>query len=378
MSRPVDRTTSLRRLALPLASAIAGLLPAALLGADTAAPREGFPAPSAEITVASVEVPVVHLATGTVRPRLEASIMAQAGGRILEVVGREGERVAAGTILVRIEDRELESRLAQARQGVEAAEAGRRQAEEAGRGAAAALDAASKEVERIRRFVTQSAATARDLEGAEARFLGAKAEAGRLEHGVAEAVAGVARAREAVREVEILLGRSKVEAPFAGVISRRLVEPGDLAWPSRPLLQLMDPDDLRLEAQVREGLVGRLAPGFEATLSVDALAWTTRGTVEEIVPLSDPATRKFTVKVRLPPRPGLLPGMFGRLEVPSGIRRTMLVPEDSLIAAGQLDLVQVRSGPEWRPRLVRLGARFPEGREILSGLVPGERIGRRP
>lgn len=331
------------------------------------------PAPGV-FRVAEVEVPMRRRAVGTVQSRTEAQLMSQASGRILEVRVREGDAVTAGQELVVIEDLQLALRLAQARGGVAAAEAGRRQAEEGQAAAQAGLEMARAEHQRTKSFLAQNAATPQQMERAEAGFRQAEAQLAQARARVAQATAEVGRAQDGVREVEVLLGYARVRAPLDGVVVARLAEPGDLAWPGRPLLRVQDPSSLQLEAHLREGLAGALVPGQALTVRIDALGVELRGTLRERVPLADPVSRKFTVKVTLPETPGMLPGMFGRLEVPLGVRSALLVPADRVTRVGQLRLVRVQgeAGPE--RRLIRLGEGFGDMVEVLAGLAPGEQL----
>lgn len=99
------------------------------------------------------------------------------------------------------------------------------------------------------------------------------------------------------------------------------------------------------------------------------------GIVSQILPAGDPQTHTFTVKVDLPPTPGLKTGMFGRLQLDKGTGQTMLVPESAVVARGELTSVFV-VGPDQigRLRWIKTGRRFDQQVEILSGVNVGERV----
>jgi RND family efflux transporter MFP subunit len=194
--------------------------------------------------------------------------------------------------------------------------------------------------------------------------------------------AAQARSREAdkvIREAEIDLEHTAILAREAGEVAKRLVEPGDLAFPGKKLLVLQTGASLRLEAMVREGLIGRVRVGDRVGVVVSALGEGAplEAVVDEMEPLADPVTRSFLVKARLPEAPGLYPGMFGRLLVPLGEREAVLVPEAAVIRVGQLETVMVRQGDAWQPVHVRTGERVGKGEmvEVLSGLSGGETVG---
>ena len=108
------------------------------------------------------------------------------------------------------------------------------------------------------------------------------------------------------------LEHATVAAPSAGEVSRRLCEPGDLAWPGKPLLSIQSEGTLRLEASVREALIGMVPVGTSLEVEVPSVGKRVAGTVHEVVPSADAATRSFLVKVRLMEFVGLYPGMFGK------------------------------------------------------------------
>jgi HlyD family secretion protein len=283
----------------------------------------GLPAPARTATVARGPAPVVEEFVGTVRSRREVAVAAQVTARVLEVGARVGDPVTAGRPLVVLDDADPAARFAFAK----------------------------AQYDRTRRFVAHQAATAAQMEAAEVEYLQAKAA---LDH-------------------------TRIAAPIDGVVATRQAEPGDLAVAGRPLLTVLDPGALRLEAQVREGLIARIAPGMALDVAVPAAATTVRGTVAEVLPAADPRSRTFEVRVNLEPAPGVLPGMFGRLRVPVGTREVVHVPAAAVERIGQLETVVVAIDGRWSRRLVTTGAALPGGAiEVLSGLTGGESVGLAP
>jgi len=100
-----------------------------------------------------------------------------------------------------------------------------------------------------------------------------------------------------------------------------------------------------------------------------------QGSSAKILPTGDPHTHTFTVKVDLPPAPGLKTGMFGRFQLDKGTSRTILVPETAVIERGELTSVfAVGSDQIARLRWVKVGRRFDNQVEILSGVNVGELV----
>ncbi len=353
-----------------------GALRSGRVAPGTTAIEAVVPEPAATVTAERARVAATETAVGTVRSRRRVDVAAQVTGRVEAVAARAGERVRAGTEIVVLDDREARTALAQAQQTLEASEAAVRRADQALVQVRARLDQVSARRDRVRALAERAAATSEEVEAAEADYLTARAAVADADAAIAAAAAARERAREGVGGAEVALGHTRVLAPIDGVVSERLVEPGDLAWPGRTLLVVLDPSALRLEAQVREGLIARVHVGDRLVVSLPAAARSADGVVAEILPTADPLSRTFEVRVDLADAPGVLPGMFGRVGIPVGEREVVRLPETAVARIGQLSMVVVRQDGRWRRRLVTLGESFDDGVvEVLSGLAGGEVVG---
>jgi multidrug efflux pump subunit AcrA (membrane-fusion protein) len=363
---------------------LAGLLLAALLagcGGDIA-PGQGEASDSGyepESTAQAVteEVRVFSEAVGTVRARTDIRVEAQITARVLEVNVTPGTDVGKGDTLVVLDARAAESRLEQARQRLESARSGRRQAQRTVAAAQAAFNKAKSTYERMKKLRSEQVITEEEVEQAETAYLQARAELNRAQAATEGASADVEQAEKAVQEAEISLDYTTITAQEAGEVAKRFVDPGDLAFPGKQLLTLQTGGSLRMEAQVREGLIGRLQLGQRVPVVVEALKPQERleGIVEEIEPLADPTTRSFVVKASVPERPGLYPGMFGRLLVPMDMRAAVMIPEEAVTRVGQLETVMIRTPDGWQRVHVRTGEQRDGLVEVLSGLEGGETVG---
>jgi len=283
---------------------------------------------------------------GTVSSRQVANVAPKVMARVLEVFVTAGASVKAGDPLMRLDDRELRARSEQARAALAAAEAQARQAD--------------ADARRARALFAKQAATQQDLDAATARATGATAQ--------------VAQAQDAVSEVGVLLGETNVRAPFDGVVASRLVDPGDMAAPGKPVAVVHDPHTLRLDVRVGEQCAGLLAVGRELPARIDPLGQEVTTRIEEVAPMADPATRTFLVKATLPVDPALRPGTFGSLRVPCGRHSALLVPEAAVGRTGQLETVRLVVDDTVRVRHVRSGKVSGAQIEILAGLQEGDRV----
>jgi len=296
------------------------------------APSAGLGEPSFVEQVSREKQPIWYEAVGTIRSRTQATVASQVTGRVVEVAVEAGESVARGVLIARLDDQEFKARLEQARSALVAAMAEAQQA--------------TANIDRIRKLFRDQAATQAQLEVAEAR---AKA-----------ATAGVAAAQQRVTEAEVSFGYTRIESPITGVVAKREVEPGDLAWPGKSLFVIQHQEDLRLEASVREGLIGEVEIGQAVQVDLTALNKKVEGMISEVVPSADPVSRSFLVKVSLPSVEGRYPGMFGKLRIRRGDRSTVLIPERAIQRVGQLTTVRVRTDGRWERRYVTTGARVAD------------------
>ena len=308
------------------------------------APERHAPA-GATAEVHPVQEAVVEETVGTLRAERRTSVSSKVLATIDAIKVSAGDRVSAGDVLVVLDSRDLASRRAQAEQNVISAEANEKNS--------------GAEHERYRQLY--------EHEGTSKSVVDQK----RTTHEVA--VAELERAREALREAKVASSDATIKAPVSGVVVDRLAEPGDMAAPGRPLLDIYDPSALRLEAPVREMLAMQLSIGQALTVHVDSLDLELTGQVDEIVPEAESGSRSFLVKVGLPKHERLYSGMFGRLLIPAGERQRVCMPRAAVDSVGQLDFVNVLRDGRIERRLVKLGAHSEGGNvEVLSGVSPGD------
>ncbi|MEN6334649.1 MAG: efflux RND transporter periplasmic adaptor subunit, partial [Phycisphaerales bacterium] len=183
------------------------------------------------------------------------------------------------------------------------------------------------------------------------------------------------QAAAAVKEAQVMLSFTTIEAPLSGRVVRRMVDPGDMVTPGQPLFTIETPAEPELHAVVAESLVAQMEPEQTLDVRIDAIDQTLQGKVREIVPQADPRTRTLLVKVSLPPQPGLISGQFGTLAIPTGTYQAIVVPSHAIHKIGQLQLVNVLDdkGVPHR-RFVTLGRSHKDMVEVLSGLRAGELV----
>lgn len=374
-------------------------------GRDSSAPEQPAtqPAPVSVTVRAARRADLVTrvIATGTVSALREARIAARMPGRVTAVLVREGDRVAAGRPLLRLDGSEYFAAEAQARAGVSAARAQRdlllagalpeerQQAANAVAQAKAALDQALTEAERMRSLYAMGAVAKQQLDVAETQLRMARTayDSARQQQNLvndgprveqihaaqaqaAGAEAGLAAARVRVRDLILT-------APFAGTIVQRMVEPGESVSPAIPSFLLAQLDEVNVELAVPERHRAALRVGQIAGITVDSQPGRTfSGRIAEISPGASAVSRSFVVKVRVPNTARMLqPGMFARGTIVTGTRPSVLQISERAVmtTAGGPVVFVVQNGHAVR-RPVTLGDRQEGLVEIKSGVQVGELV----
>jgi RND family efflux transporter MFP subunit len=343
----------------------------------TVAAPPGLPAPTRTVQAELATVPLVEDAVGTVTARTTVQVAAQVQARVKTIHADAGQRVTAGRPLVELDDRDLVARRAEAGEGLAQAEAARESAVQAQARAEAVKEQARKRFDRVASLLAAKAATPEMMEEAEAGFLEAEASVAQAQAAVAAAGARIQQAKQVVEQADVAQGFAQIAVPITGVVSQKSVEEGDLAWPGKTLYEIMDPTDLRLEAQVREGLIARVEDGIEFQIVIPALGRTVAGMVSEVCPVANPQSRTFRVRVEFEPPPGVHAGMYGRMRIPLEDREVVSVPTEAIRRTGQLESVVVQAADgRWTRRIVTTGRAVEGDRvEVLSGLAGGETVG---
>ena len=282
-------------------------------------------------------------ATAIAEPFAQATVSTKLMGTVIAVLVKEGDRVATGQPLVRIDARDLDAKRQQVQAGIASAEAMHREAE---------LMAA-----RMRALYADSAAPKAQLDAAEA--------------GLARATAGVSAARAGEAEINAISGYAVVRAPFAGTVTQRFVDAGAFAAPGAPLVTVQDNSTLRIAATVAPEVASGVKRGASVTVTVEGVEAT--ATVEGVVPA--PGGSLYTVNAIVKNRDGkLLAGGASRLRVGTGTRQMLLVPSSALRREGDLTGVTVASGGVTTTRWIRTGALVGDRIEVLAGLAAGDTV----
>lgn len=297
-------------------------------------------------TARVIRLPLSESAVGTIRAVHETSIGSKLMARVVEANIKAGQPVKKGEVLIRLDETDLQARLQQAKAALASTEAARSQA--------------ASDEKRYGTLVTSGAVPRQQHEEAVTALRTAEAN--------------LSRAQETINEVQATLDWATIRSPIDGMIVDKRVDVGDMVTPGQMLVTLFDPTRMQLVASVRESLTRRLQVGNDVMVQVEGLDKECSGTVSEIVPEAQSASRTFQVKVTGPCPPGIYSGMFGRILIPLDEEQILVIPRQAVRAIGQLELVEIAADGKPMVRAIRTGRVLGDDIEVLSGLREGEQV----
>lgn len=325
-----------------------------------------------EVGRGRVEASIANTRAGEVEACQRTRMSTIVGGRIDDLLVKEGDRVVAGQVLMRLWNQDLEARLAVNR--AQLVTAGRR-VQEACTVAANAERAAERQAALVKRgFVS---ANTEEQARTEARARRASCESARADVATAEAqIAATATDRQ----------RTVLVAPFAGTVAKITGELGEYSTPSPPgvptppAIDLIDDSCLYVKAPMDEIDTPRIRPGLPVRISLEALPGKIfAGTVKRIAPyitVVEKQARTVEVEVEFDhpdEARGLLVGYSADVEIVLDTRDDTLRIPTAAIREGNRVLVPDADGV-LTERTLKTGLANWEQTEVLEGLVAGERI----
>jgi multidrug resistance efflux pump len=356
------------------ATAAAVLISGALTAC--AAPRVGAasidaadPVPVTAARVAMTDVSTAIDSGGVVHARTTATITARLLAPVREVRVVPGDQVRKGQTLIVLDGDDLAAAARAARSAAAAAEQGAKSAAAELQAAEAALSLARASHDRIAGLQTRRSATAQELDDAIATLRSAEARVDSASARTLQATLSIDSARAASDQARTTESFTTIAAPFDGVVTEKMVEPGNMASPGTPLLRLEDTKGFRLEVRVDESRAARIRNGDSVPVLLGAGTSRVTGTVVEVSRAVDADARAFLVKVGLPDIPGLRSGEFGKARFGGAPHRALTVPPSAIVRRGQLTSVFVIDEGRARVRLVDV-----RESEVAAGLTESELV----
>lgn len=292
--------------------------------------------------------------SGSIQPERRAELRAEVAGVVLDVLKDNGDVVAQGELLLRIDPTAIRDRLLSA--------------EQAERAAVVAAEQGERQFKRMQQLMTQQLISTEMLEGAESRRNQSQSE--------------LASARARVVEARQQLQRTEVRAPFAGIVGARSASAGDTAQVGMALLSVVDPASMRFEGLVAAEQVAQVQTGANVRFRVNGHAEQVfEGRVERVNPLANENTRQVQVLVSLDgANAPKVAGLYAEGRVETAQRQALVLPESALQRDGDaVSVWQVKEGSLLRAS-VEIGERDERsGRfEVRAGLQAGDQVLRHP
>ena len=351
---------------------VALLITVALAGCSARRAAAAPPDAAEPIAVTVAEVAMTDVARaidsgGVVQARTTATIAARIQAPVREVRVSPGDQVRAGQTLIVLDGDDLAAGARGARAAALAAEQGATAAAAELRAAEAGLALARASHDRIAGLQARRSATAQELDDVTAALRSAEARVAGASARTSQAASAVESAWATGDQASTTASFTTIAAPFDGMVTGKMVEPGNMASPGVPLLRLEDTRGFRLEVRVDESRIGQVRNGDSVPVFLGNGTTAITGRVVEVSRAVDADARAFLVKIALPDAGGLRSGEFGKARFGGTPRRALTVPASAIVRRGQLTSVFVVDQGVARLRLVNLSES-----EVLAGLTESE------
>lgn len=325
------------------------VLAAAALAFGVSCSAVALDVPFATLTVAYETAPRERVWDGTVEAVNQATVSAQTSGRVAEIFYDVDDFVEAGAPIMRFTDTEQRAAVSSARGALQEAEARAAEAE--------------SEFARVSAMFDNGTVARARFDQAQANR---NAAAARLE-----------AARAAVANAEQQLEYTVVRAPYAGIVSRRHVEVGEVVRPGAPLMSGLSLESVRVLVDVPQSMLEPIRTIGKANVYVGDRAIAAEALT--FFPVADPVTNTFRVRATLPAGGvALYPGTFVKIGFVVGETERLLVPESAIVRRSELTAIYVVGENAVTLRQIRVGRRYGERVEVLAGLAPGEAVAADP
>ncbi len=328
------------------------------------------PTPAAEPPIYGLTTTVVQQAsvldgvraTGTVHAKEQSVLSVQTMGKVTSVMVHEGDAVRAGQTLLMLDNAEALSDVVRAKASVGSYQQELKVAQ-------SDSDLASSTLHRYQLLRDRKSVSPQEFDQVERH-----AQAANARVDAAKAHIEVANANVTVAGTSANYAR--LTAPYAGYVTTRHADPGAMAMPGTPLLEVERAGPLQLQISVDESLVHGLQKGLPIDVGISSLhSPPFTGHIAEIDPAADPSSHSFLVKIDLPANQAIRSGMFGTASLSHGTHPVVLVPNAAIVTHGSLKSVWVVGTDGMTAlRYVTVGESHNEMTEALSGLSNGERV----
>jgi RND family efflux transporter MFP subunit len=296
--------------------------------------RKEEPLTVTAVTVEPEIVDAVVSAAGALNSKNTSVLSSKVMGKVSYLSVQEGDHVAQGKLLMKIDSGEIAAQAYQAQ---------------------AAYNNAKLQYSRIKTLYDEKASTQMEMD---------------------QATLGLETAEAGLKAAKAMESYTIITAPISGQVVEKKINLGEMALPGQPILKIEDNRNLRLEVMVNEQDLRYIQPGVAVRVQIDAMPEKAiNARVAQVVPASDIRTHSFVAKIDIPAEKGLITGMYGKAIFTTGKRQAILVPRSAVVTMSGLSGAYIVS-PEGNAtfQMVQLGEVHGERIEALTGLKAGDKV----
>jgi RND family efflux transporter MFP subunit len=296
------------------------------------APKAEAQVPVSVVIIEPKTLDSVVTAAGSLSSRNSSVLSSKVMGRVVHLSVQEGDQVAAGKLLMKIDSGEITAQAIMAR---------------------SAYNNARLQYNRIKSLYDATAATQMEMD---------------------QATLGFENAEAGLQAAKAMESYTIITAPISGQIVEKRINVGEMALPGQPLIKIEDNKNLRLEVTVKEQDILFIHPGNPVKVRIDAMPGTEiRGTVSHVVQASDVRTHSFIVKIDIPANKGLVTGMYGKASFGIGKHEAILIPKIALVEMSGISGVYLVSADQSAVfQMIQAGEEHGNFVEVISGLKKGD------
>lgn len=364
--------------------AVLGILILSVIISGTACGQKQAPvqAESRVQTVSAVKVEKADMiskltVSGKISPAGEVKVVPKSPGKVARVNVDVGQAVAAGALLLELDNTDIQVKLESARAALAVSDANLEKARWQLAKNQIQVDDAKRNLDRKKALFDNGAASQLDYETAKSSYESAKRDYDMNEAGLSSSRASVEQSRASLRQSEVDMDNSLVRSPISGIVASKNVSAGEYVSNSTAAVVVVNIDTVEVNASLAEDEINNIKQGLQVDVAVPAVSPSPlKGVVTKVSPSADPKNKTYPIWVAISnPDKLLKPGMFAEIQLVTKQRRGVLaIPAAAILERNGGKVVFVAEGEKAVERKVKVGMSEGGKTEILEGLNEGDML----
>ncbi|MCW2276856.1 efflux RND transporter periplasmic adaptor subunit [Heliophilum fasciatum] len=315
--------------------------------------------------------------SGKIAPVEEVSVVPKTSGKVARVYSDVGQSVGPGTVLLELENNDLQAKLDGARASLASAQANLDRAKSQVAKTQVQLDDARRNLERQKELFNGGIVTQAALDTAQTNYDSIKQDYDMNVASVAAAQASVEQSRATIAQTQVDLDNTRITSPIAGTVTSKNADVGEVVSSSTAPFVVMNLSRVEVMVNISEDDINQVRTGMPAEVTVTAAAPEPfQGQVSRMSPAADSKTKMYPVWVTIDNPQGLLkPGMFAEVHLLTQVRENaVMVPSEAIAERAGKKVIYVLDGDKAAERNVTTGQVGEKQTEITAGVQAGETI----